>query len=355
MMIHIFPDEKFTIPNIEILGKSKYGEESIFFILRNTTPFLNEETLKINNTFFINSLIDSRLLRYLRKKNTIIFHSLLIRPRELFFLFFFRKNANSWNWVIWGGDMHQFPENMTAKRRMKFFFFKSIVSRFGFITTLSDKDYLVAKNKFEVKGKKLASTYALPGIESLDILSERSNDKKAIHFLIGNSADPSNQHHQVLKDLEFIKNENIKIIVPLSYSISDEEYVNSVIQLGIDIFQEKFFPITEFLTPKDYYEKLKDIDIAIFNNNRQQALGNIFVLMFFGSKLFLSEESGLVEKFQGMNAKVFNYKYFNDLTFDEICFYSQVDKNENKKISSSLLDQKKIMKQWEFVMEQMEA
>lgn len=353
MIVHIFPNEKFTATNIEILKKSKYGKDCVFFILKSSAPYLKDRELIEDNIFFINSLLDSRVSKYLKTQNRVIFHSLFIKPNDLLYLFLYKKNAVYWNWVIWGGDMHQFFRPMTAKNKIKYLFFKSIVSNFGFITTLSDKDYLIAQDKLGVKGIKLSCVYALPGMEDIDLLTNHSTKKTTINFLVGNSANPSNQHLRVLKDLEFLKNENIKIILPLSYSVPDEYYVDSIIDFGKEIFGDKLVPITEYITPKDYYEILNNVDVAFFNSNRQQALGNIYVLLFLGTKIYLNEESGLVEKFKEMKAKVFSYKSINNLSFDQIYYLSQQDKKNNKRVSRLLLDRKQITKQWESVIERM--
>jgi hypothetical protein len=104
-----------------------------------------------------------------------------------------------------------------------------------------------------------------------------------INILVGNSADPSNNHLDVLDKLEAHKNENIKIYVPLSYG-------NQVIAEEKKRFGDKFIPRTEMMPFQNYLEFMGLIDIAIFNHKRQQAIGNTITLLGLRKKVFIRSD-----------------------------------------------------------------
>ena len=123
---------------------------------------------------------------------------------------------------------------------------------------------------------------------------------------------------EIFSKLKFFKTHNINIIVPLSYG--DENYRNEVINFSKDIFQDKIIFLTEFLPYNEYLGILKNIDIAIFGHERQQATGNIIQLLGFGKKVFLNKKSTLYNYFEKKDFKIFNFQQLdlNKLSNEEL-------------------------------------
>jgi hypothetical protein len=77
---------------------------------------------------------------------------------------------------------------------------------------------------------------------------------------------------------------------------------------------------------QDYYLKISSCSVCIMNHLRQQALGNISMMLFWGAKVFLNNDNIL-------------YKYLKDSGFfvypiDDICRLGDIalaDLSENEK------------------------
>ncbi len=68
-------------------------------------------------------------------------------------------------------------------------------------------------------------------------------------------------------------------------------YKQEIINIGDKLFSNQFYPIIELMEYNDYLSFLNSVDIAIFNHNRQQAVGNIILLLSMGKTIYLSEEN----------------------------------------------------------------
>src|SRR5690606_3405679 len=104
-----------------------------------------------------------------------------------------------------------------------------------------------------------------------------SKTDSTVNILVGNSADPSNNHLEILDKLLPYKDADIQIYTPLSYG--DQDHAKLVSEYGKKLFSEKFSPVTDFMKEENYLNFLCSIDIAIFNHKRQQGMGNITTLL----------------------------------------------------------------------------
>lgn len=96
------------------------------------------------------------------------------------------------------------------------------------------------------------------------------------------------------------KSENIKFVCPLSYG--NFEYRDKVIEYGKNILGDKFCPITEYMPQQEYYSLLNKCSVGIFNNNRQQAMGNINVLLRFGAKVYIRDDTTMWNTFSNQRS-----------------------------------------------------
>lgn len=130
------------------------------------------------------------------------------------------------------------------------------------------------------------------------------------NILLGNSASFTNNHIEAIDIIaRYIKNKSSKVIVPINYG--DEFYKSRVLLYGEKFLGSNFEPILDFMDKKDYFLKISSCSICIMNHLRQQAFGNISMMLLFGAKVFLNDNSIL-------------YQYLKELGFfvysiDEIC------------------------------------
>lgn len=110
------------------------------------------------------------------------------------------------------------------------------------------------------------------------------------NILIGNSSAPENNHVEVFQLLS--KNLNLsgrKIIVPLSYG--NEFYRDKVVAIGRQMFGTQFVPLIEFMSKDAYIELIDSCGYVFMNHLRQQAMGNVFIMMMKGAKVFMNSQS----------------------------------------------------------------
>jgi dTDP-N-acetylfucosamine:lipid II N-acetylfucosaminyltransferase len=210
-------------------------------------------------------------------------------------------------WVMWGADLydHQNKEKVSSKR----FFKHQIIKKIGYLVTYIKGDYSLAQQWYHTQANYQE---CLMYPSNLYKHSEQSSAKttQSINILIGNSADKSNNHLETFELLKKHAKNNVKIYVPLSYG-GNKNYILTVISEGKKIFGDHFIPLTEILPFQDYLALLAEIDIAILNHKRQQAMGNIISLLSFGKKVYLKNDVTHWNFFQEHGMSVFDINQFN--------------------------------------------
>lgn len=75
---------------------------------------------------------------------------------------------------------------------------------------------------------------------------------------------------------------------------------------------------------------LNSIKIAIFNNRRRQAVGNIITLIYFGAKVFLSEKITFYQYLKKIGIIVYSYeKDLNNASINNIHNHQEIEYNRN--------------------------
>jgi hypothetical protein len=219
----------------------------------------------------------------------IIIHGI---PHNIYFylLFsFFPYLAKKSVWVIWGGDLYYYKfRTKNFKSYIAEFFRRIIIRRFKYLVTYLEGDFDLAKKWYKAKGKYIYSfMYPSNLYKTTDLNFFKKNETVSIQ--IGNSGCETNNHLELLENLEFIKDKNVLLFCPLSYS-GKEEYITKVIKKGYEIFgKDKFIPMLEFMPHSNYIDFLSKIDVTIFNHERQRGLGNITTLLSLGKKVYIKE------------------------------------------------------------------
>lgn len=108
-------------------------------------------------------------------------------------------------------------------------------------------------------------------------------------ILLGNSATHENNHLDALGLLAQAPLDDRRIICPLSYG--DQAYGDEISARGRDIFGSQFVPVRHFIDSGAYARMLQSCSIAAMNHVRQQAMGNIILMLWQGSRVFLNPAS----------------------------------------------------------------
>ena len=230
-----------------------------------------------------------------------------------------------------------------------------MVDNIAGIINLIPQDYDLVKKLFKPKGKNFLGVYSSPEdnriLEScLKKKIEKEKKDDYINIQVGNSATPTNRHIEVLDLLKRFSNENIKVYVPLSYG--DEKYKEEVIQYGKELFGDKFVPLIEFMDFEKYSEFLANIDIGIFNNNRQQAMGNICYLAYLGCKVYLAEDMPMWNYYKDyVRCSFYEIESISTCNFADFIEIKKEIQLDNKKAIEWLLSEERAVELWKNVFE----
>jgi hypothetical protein len=324
-----------TFPFIDFV-QSNFNKDEHFFVLLGVDT---KDKDRIQNDRYIISISKEEKSVFKLLKKIVVLILLFLRNRKIILHSLFSKQLvgflfiNPWflkkcNWVIWGGDLYSYQKpKITMKQKIYEYMRAFCIKRFGGIVSLTPGDYKLAKKWYNTNAKEYFGMYINP-IKKEYLDNIKTKEKKEVYIQIGNSATESNNHIEAINLLKKYKYENIKIFVPLSYG--DKDYALKVKKYGEEIFGEKFNAMMDFLKPKEYSEYLGNIDILVFNHNRQQGLGNIYALVYLGKKIFIRRDISSWSFFED----TLDIKLANTLDIDKINFESFVANNDaihNKK------------------------
>lgn len=156
---------------------------------------------------------------------------------------------------------------------------------------------------------------------------------------------PSNNHFEILEKLSKFKDMNIKLFCILSYG-GNKEYNKKVIDKGIEVFNDKFYPVLDFMKFDEYMNFLSSLDIAIFAHDRQQAFGNITSLLSMKKTVYLKEKVTTYQTLKEMGIEV--------RSFDKLVDLEEFDENtleNNRRIIEENFSEEMLIEQWENIFE----
>lgn len=341
--VHIMPNSVFTNPFIELVNSNFEKKDHFFLLYGNSEVFDIKEA---DNIIVIKKkLLDIvELLVMMNKSEKIYLHGMFSKLIVLL-LFFQPWLLKRCYWVIWGGDLYYHDmRKKNTKSNIYEYLRKYVIKNMGGFITHIKGDYELAKEWYGAKGKYCYSFMYPSNLYKEYSLGDEIKPDDKVYIQIGNSADPSNNHIEVLGKLQKYKDRNIEIICPLSYG--DKVYAEKVINYGTEIFGDKFVSITEFIPFNKYLEILASIDIAIFNHKRQQAMGNITTLLGLGKKVYIRQEITTWQFCIDHELKVYSANgYYEDL-FENIDEKIKQKNIDNVKIKFS---EGKLVEDWRLI------
>lgn len=349
MVIHMFPKSKFTEFHVTFINNNFAKEEHEFIIYTNEPYNVPEFVYNEENVFDF----DKHNLRWLFKKfktaDGIVFHTIGVNIDVLAMLFMHTGILRKSMWLIWGADLYCYrepKENLIDKiveclRRR-------VISNFAVVATLTKGDYELAQKWYRVKAPNVRVDYCYEySIKTLQMVrnqQERKNSKYKI--LLGNSATKTNRHEEIINKLEKYKNENFEIITPLSYG--DMEYGRHIEKIGTEKLGDKFISVTHYMEMKEYYELLNSVDAAIFNNDRQQALGNITALLYLGKKVYMRSDTSMWEELVDMQGyRIHSIDELENADIEDLIYMDEEEKRKNFEAACKLFSVENRKKEWE--------
>jgi hypothetical protein len=231
-------------------------------------------------------------------------------------------------WLSWGSDIYMLPR---LQKQLYKKLTKDAIKQTNKYFINFDKEHIIrfilGKYKKQLKAYKHI-TYCAPVIEEdvqllnkeyntnittipfsygdIDYFTGNKNEQIIYgnNILIGNSADFSNNHLDTFHIISKLLLNNSKIIVPLSYG-GNKEYISIVTKNGEKLFKQNFQPLLKFIPLNEYRNLLYSCNIAIMNHKRQQALGNIIMLLWMGIRLYLDKRNPIYNFLKTNNLIIF--------------------------------------------------
>lgn len=312
MILHVCTLEKFMPPLVEVINNEFGAFDHQFWFSGgglNQYPIENASNIFIKgNTLSAQFYAYRKLLIMLHRSSKVMLHG-LFDFRVIVVLAIFPWLLRKCYWVIWGADLYRYQTpkpRVRDKIREKLRAF--VIKRVGYLVTYIPGDVELARKWYGARGKYRECLMYLSNVvnpEQLEQLKIEEKDTKvraALNIQIGNSADPSNNHIDILRMLLPYRKSDLRIYAPLSYG--DENYAQDVITFGKEWFGDRFIPITTYMSFGQYLDFLKRVDMAIFNHNRQQAMGNTITLLALGKTVYMRSDLSHWELFQVLGLKV---------------------------------------------------
>lgn len=314
-ILHIAGCDKFIPPFIEFL-KENFDIYKHEFLLTNG---MAAKDLKLDlNIHLAKKTVVSMFNHYLKalikmhKSDKIILHG-LFDPYLVIMLFCMPWLLKKSYWVMWGGDLyyHQLATR-NWKYRVREFFRRPVIKNMGYLVTYIKGDIELARKWYKAEGVcQECLMYPSNLYKNVNI---KDKNHKGINILVGNSADPTNNHFEVFDKLEKYADMDINLIVPLAYG--DKDYAKKVASEGEKVFGNKFQPILELIALDEYLKILSEIDIAVFNHKRQQAMGNTISLLGMEKKVYIRRGTTTWRFFEEKKIKVFDIDEIESLSSD---------------------------------------
>lgn len=292
----------------------------------------------------ISYFIHSRPIRKkMKQADLIIAHGFT----DMWYYFFSPSTLKKTVWVIWGFDLYDYRTRKNSLySRICFQIKKSLVKRIPYVIS-NVGDYKLLQ-KWYGTSPKLLQVYSLYGNGCTNVKPHiRQTNAGTINILLGNSSTLTNRHIEGLDILSKYKNEDIKIHIPLSYG--DKEYAKSVEKHAREIFGDKVIILDKMMSPESYNDFLSTMDIAVFNQNRQQGVGNLTYMFQGGVKIFLNDDNPLCEYYAELNLPVNSINNIPEMSFDEFIHINPSDVQASTQRAQDIFSEETLIKQWDEV------
>jgi dTDP-N-acetylfucosamine:lipid II N-acetylfucosaminyltransferase len=304
MVLHICIPDKFTLPLFRYIVTDLNLSNHHFLFIDSTinldSSFCDRFThfKTTNSKFLLRNIWNFGKLAIKAKK--IIVHGALL---DTFFLLI-PINWNKVYWVIQGGiDMPKNSSDVSFRKKINYLYLKKIKNHIGHIEgdSLFVSKFFNKKYNFHYSPVYLSNTVSLDNFPDNAVrLNVRCN------VLVGNSTDPHNNHLEILEVLLTQLNQIDLIYVPLSYG-DFPVYKQIVKDRAMCLFGEKVIFIEEFMTPSEYVKFLSEnIDVAVFNHKRQEAMGVTISLLSLGKTVYLNNTTTSYATFKSRGFQVFD-------------------------------------------------
>lgn len=316
-ILHITTDNKF-ISHALTTFESVYPNQNTVWMLSE----LAEIPIADNNCykyFSFSQTFSPIFLRSLENFDLVVLHTFIVSWYPLIFL---APKNTKFAWLGWGFDYYEYiynnPKDLLLNKTLKLndYCIQINKRKLSLKSLVKYPAKVLANRVIKIRALKRISSFSPVLKEDYDLIAnaglisslpdfmpwnygslEENLIKNFIgqrvtgnSILVGNSASFTNNHIEAFDLLnDFNLQDGIEVITPLSYG--DDCYKHEVIELGYELLGNSFQPITDFMPIDEYIDTIKRCGYVVMNHKRQQAVGNIVIMLYLGARVFLREEN----------------------------------------------------------------
>lgn len=268
------------------------------------------------------------ILALMKHFDYVVLHSFCIGNALALYLFFHlsycRKHLV---WVEWGADLYDFKvyKDSKLKNKISYIVKKAIRENVNSVICIFPPDCEYFREKYPrskarvfyapyISGKTSTRQYEYHSMISR--LKETKENGEPIYIQIGHNAQKQLNHIESLKVLSKFKDENIMLVLPLSYC-AEPKYFEEIEQYLKNVFPGKYIILKDFIPREEYFKIISRIDIAIFYTYRQTALSNIYEMINNNVKLFMPEGSVMKEYFCSLGIPISSIESIDTMSFKQ--------------------------------------
>lgn len=274
-----------------------------------------------------------RLIDLCRMYDYIVVHSFLFFSNiHILFLYFNKEILDKLIWIEFGADLYELekPASKSIDKVIKYKLKYNVLSRIKNVVCIFPPDIKYYREKFPNSNAKVyyaPYTGAFTNNNDMykydlnySMLKNAHKSGETIYIQIGHQANKQLNHLKVLDDLVKFKDNNIHLIIPLSYG--DKSNAQAVEKKAVELFGNKVTILKDFISIEDYRNLMDKVSIAIFNTKRQIALGNINFLIKKNVKIYIPSDGVMFDFFKSYGACVEDYYALKSMSFEEFSKYN---------------------------------
>jgi hypothetical protein len=324
-ILHIATDSKFIDHAFPVFENVYPGANDVV-VFAEKTPLkyvkLESDNIEVKRSSFFNKKAKLDKSTY-SKYDLVIFHSL---PSSTYSEFENIPDSIPTIWLGWGFDYYSgFLRKMPlllertqrlygqlagatlklrafalAKEMVRLVWLRNrrvrVIEKITVFSPVLPKEYDMVKNSRKWKYFPQFASWNYGTIEDNLIKGFEGEVVTGNAILVGNSATYTGNHLEALELLHTLGVKGRQVVAPLSYG--DPLLAQELTSLGQALFSDHFEPLMDYMPVQDYVAIIRKCGYVIMNHVRQQAVGNIVIMLYLGARVFVREENPVYDFFK---------------------------------------------------------
>ncbi|KJJ65612.1 TDP-N-acetylfucosamine:lipid II N-acetylfucosaminyltransferase [Clostridium sp. FS41] len=327
--LHIIPPSRRMMDTYIRMLRKNFDKDEHHFYFINECPESELDLFGYDNVQQMSGNSKWEKMKHLytalNQADLVFWHGFIYPGRFMLFLFGNPKFLKKSVWVAWGIDLYNWKRTDKGLRH-------KVINALNYycrchlkaVIALLEPDKLYYKKIFPSKVPCYVIPYPISeeSFAAMDVYRNWNSRKNGLTFVqVAHNAHTFNNHLEILEMLLPYAQENMRLFLPMSYGndwhTSNKQYGRNITEYVEDHFPNKAYMLWRLMPQSSYTEFLWNMDIAIFNAERQNALGNILKLLYMGNKVYLTPDGPLYSYFKEKEIEVFNTKEIGTIPYSK--------------------------------------